>query len=132
MGIAAAHREAKAKETENLLKLAEQHRALWESMAQRNELDRILRQDVDIISQPITAAEEESINLAMVLFRTTWSISTAGGIVTPKELAADVRHFFSLPLPRTIWEKTKEFRNPEFVRFVDRALKHREKPSLSA
>jgi hypothetical protein len=40
-----------------------------------------------------------------------------------KELADDVREFFSLPLPRAVWEKTKKNRNRRFVRFVERALK---------
>jgi hypothetical protein len=38
-------------------------------------------------------------------------------------LALDAGEFFSLPLPRAVWEKTKKFRNPRFVRFVERAMK---------
>jgi len=39
-----------------------------------------------------------------------------------KEWAA-IRGFFSLPLPRTDWEKTKASRNHGFVRFVNNSLK---------
>jgi hypothetical protein len=51
-------------------------------------------------------------------------IAKAGGITTLTELADDVRGFFSLPLPRAVWEKTKANRNRQFVRFVERALKN--------
>jgi hypothetical protein len=39
-----------------------------------------------------------------------------------KLLAKDAGSFFKLPLPHVVWDKTKEFRNPRFVRFVERAL----------
>jgi len=57
-----------------------------------------------------------------VQYQITWSIAKTGGLVTLKELAADMRGFFSLPLPRAVWEETKRHRNPEFVQFVTRAI----------
>jgi hypothetical protein len=67
-------------------------------------------------------AEEEFLNLVMAHFQTSWRIAKVGGIITLGELAADVRGFFSLPLPRAVWEKTKGFRNRRFVKFVKKAL----------
>jgi len=120
---AAAIREAKAREIENLLTIAQNHRELWSGVCQRRELDRIFQTDVNVETVPATVVEGEFLNLVMVHFQTGWRIAKAGGITTLNELAADVRGFFSLPLPRAVWEKTKSFRNPQFVRFVDRALK---------
>jgi hypothetical protein len=34
-------------------------------------------------------------------------------------LRQDVRSFFSLPLPKAVWEKTKIFQNQDFVKFVE-------------
>ena len=122
MGAAAVVRDAKAREIENLLTLANYHRELWSGVSQRPELGRIFRDDADVISAPTTVAEQEFLNLVLVHFQTGWRLAKGGNIITLKELAADVRGFFSLPLPRAVWEKTKQFRNQKFVRFVEKAL----------
>ena len=119
---AAAVREAKAREIENLLTIGEHHRELWSGAYQRPELARIFKTNADAVATPATVAEEEFLNLVIVQYQITWSIAKTGGLVTLKELAADMRGFFSLPLPRVVWEKTKNFRNRQFVRFVERAL----------
>ena len=122
LAAAAANREAKASEIENLLTISNHHREVWKGVYERRELERIFRADIGIQPNPVTVAEEEFINLVVVHFQTTWFVTKTGGIITFKELAGDARAFFSLPLPRAVWEKTKEFRNPKFVRFVERAL----------
>jgi hypothetical protein len=119
---AAAIREAKAREIENLLTIAQNHRELWSGVYLRHELDRIFQPDVDVEANPVTVAEKEFLNLVMVHFQMGWRIAKAGGITTLTELANDVRGFFTLPLPRAVWEKTKANRNPRFVRFIERAL----------
>jgi hypothetical protein len=120
--MAAARQEAKAKEVENLLTIAGHHRELWGDVHKKRELDRIFQTTGDVLASALTVAEEEFINLAIVHFQTGWRIAVAGGLTTLKELGADVRGFFSLPLPRAVWEKTKNSRNQKFVRFVARSL----------
>ena len=122
LATAAANREAKAREIQNLLTISDHHRELWKGVYQQRELERIFRADTDVQAAPVTVTEEEFTNLVMVHFLTGWRIAKAGGITTLEELAADVRGFFSLPLPCAVWEKTKATRNPRFVRFVERAL----------
>lgn len=122
LAAAAANREAKASEIENLLTISNHHRELWKGVYQRQELERILRADTDIQAIPVTVAEEEFINMVMVHFQTTWFVAKTGGLITLKELAGDAQAFFSLTLPRAVWEKTKQCRNQRFVRFVERAL----------
>lgn len=124
IAAAAATRDAKAREIENLLTLADHHRELWAGIHQRPELDRIFKADADMTTPP-TVAEQEFLNIVLVHFQTGWRIAKMGGITTLAEMEADIRGFFSLPLPRAVWEKTKAFRNPRFVRFVERALGRR-------
>jgi hypothetical protein len=119
---AAAIREARAREIENLLTIGEHHRELWSGAYQRPELERIFQTNVEVIATPPKVAEEEFLNLVMVQYQITWCIAKTGGLVTLKELAADMRGFFSLPLPHAVWEKSKVHRNPQFVQFVERAL----------
>jgi hypothetical protein len=125
MTAAAANREAKAREIENLLTIAEQHREVWGELLKSQESERILQSGADALAKPLTPKEEENVNLVAIHFLKSWRIAKMGGLVTLKELATDARHFFSLPLPRAVWEKTKAFRNQRFVRFVDRAIERR-------
>jgi hypothetical protein len=119
---AAANRDARAKEIENLLSLSEHHRELWKAVPQRKDLQRVFQADANVLLTPATVAETEFLNLVIVHFQTGWWIAKAGGITTLKELKADARSFFNLPLPCAVWEKTKAFRNQRFVSFVEGAL----------
>ena len=124
MGILAAHREAKAKEVENLLSIADHHRELWDEAINKADLQRVFQTDVDLSANPVTVTEEEFLNLVITHWLTSWRVANAGGIITVKELGIDASGFFSLPLPRAIWEKTKRTRNPKFVRFIERAIEN--------
>lgn len=118
----ASNREAKAKEVENLLTIAAQHQELWRGATQRKDLERVFRSDVDALARPATVAEAEFLNSVIVHFQTGWWIAKGGGITTLDEIKEDARSFFTLPLPHAVWEKTKQTRNKEFVRFVERAI----------
>jgi len=117
------HREAKAKEVENVLKLAERHRDLWAGFKGNKELERIFKTDLDLAQNPPTIAESEFLNIVIVHFQTGWWVAGSGGMTKLEEMKLDVSGFFSLPLPRDVWERTKKFRNRRFVRFVESALK---------
>ena len=123
MTAAAANRDSKAREVENLLTLNGQHRELWSGLIHQTELQRILKSDADVLNIPVTAAEREFLNLVFVHFQTGWTIAKSGALITLEEMKSDVREFFSLPLPRAVWEKTKSFRNRQFVKFIQVALK---------
>jgi hypothetical protein len=125
MAIDASRREARAKEIENLLSVSDHHREMWNEAHQREDLKRILRADADALAKPASVTEEEFLNIVITHFQIGWHVGRAGGITTLSELAADARGFFSLPLPRAVWEKTKQNRNQRFVRFVERAMKEK-------
>ena len=122
LAVLAAHGEARAKESENLLTIAVQHRELWSVAGNRKDLKRVLLVDVDL-ARPISIAEAEFLRMVISHFQTVWLVARSGGLLTLHELALDAGDFFRLPLPRVVWEETKKFRNPIFVRFVERAIK---------
>ena len=122
MTAAASRRVAKAREIENLLTITENHRNLWNEAHQRKDLARIFKTRLDVLKKPATVAETEFLNVIFNHYQTGWNLSKAGAVVTLAEMQADVRGFFSLPLPRAVWEKTKGYRNKKFVRFVERAF----------
>jgi hypothetical protein len=48
-----------------------------------------------------------------------------GELLTKQEgLRRDVGSFFSLPVPKAVWIKTKLLQNQDFAAFIDAALKH--------
>jgi len=122
LAVIAAHREAQAKERENLLNIAAQHRELWSVAGNRKDLQRVFLADVDL-ARPISIAEAEFLRMVISHFQTVWLVARSGGLLTLRELALDAGDFFKLPLPRAVWEETKKLRNPRFVRFVERSLK---------
>jgi len=114
--------DCKAKQISNLLAIEDRHRMLWSEAEKRADLKRILSKTVDILNNPITADEDVFLRRILIFFETGWRLEKTLGRGELKLLAADIKDFFALPLPREVWEKTKQFRNPEFVRFVERAV----------
>jgi hypothetical protein len=41
---------------------------------------------------------------------------------TERRLRRDVRMFFSLPVPKAVWTKTKLLQNQDFAAFIDSSL----------
>jgi hypothetical protein len=39
--------------------------------------------------------------------------------VKPEDLRRDIAQFFSLPIPREVWEKINVLQNDDFVAFVE-------------
>jgi len=106
---------------QSLLTLTEQHGKLWEEASVRPELARVLRWDVDFTTPP-SDAETNYLNRVIVHYLTGWGLAKDGTAFTPAALAKDARGFFSRPLPRAVWDATKECRDERFVKFIDRAL----------
>jgi hypothetical protein len=117
-------RDTKARRTTDLLALAQQHRDLWAELHRKPELGRILKEGVDLVSGPIKPAEEEFLNVVFVHFYTGWLLANQGALaLIPKDaLAADIRNFFNLPIPKSVWQQTINSRDPHFVEFVDECV----------
>jgi len=122
----ALRRNTKARKASDLLTLTKHHRELWSDVYQRPELRRILSPDVDLIASPITAAEQEFLNVAVVHFNTGWLLACEGGLLKMEGLKGDVRSFFSLPIPKAVWNQTRQHRDPEFVHFVESCMESRD------
>lgn len=122
LAASAANREAKAREIQNLLTIAEHHREVWAELLSSPELKRILQPNANVVTEPPTSREEASVNLVIVQYLKAWRIAKFGGLLSLKELAVDAGAFMALPLPHAVWENTKKYRNQRFVRFVEKAL----------
>jgi hypothetical protein len=108
-----------------LLRLSEQHRNLWSEVHRRQDLARILKADVDLVSHPITAAENEFLNLVFAHFALGWEMAVQRRIISRETYRRDLLEFLTLPIPNRVWEGTKAFRDPCFVRFVESSVGRR-------
>jgi len=113
--------DSRTRQIANLLAMAERHEALWLKAQEDPKLSRIL-EDMPDLSKPPTTAEREFLNLIILHFQSGWRVARTTDNDELKSLSLDAGAFFRLPLPRAVWEKTKKFRNPKFVRFVERAM----------
>lgn len=113
-------RDACAREAANRLLLLERHSKLWADVYQRSELSRVLSTEADLVAQPVSTAEQEFLNLVFVHFHTGWVLAKSGSTNSLEALAADLRSFLSLPIPRAVWQQTSHARDKKFVRFAER------------
>ena len=100
------------------LTLTQLHRDLWRQLREDRELLRILAEQPDLVSTPVTAAERDFLNSVFVHFINGWLIARAGGLLTSDAFARDVRSFFRLPIPCVVWLESKDRYDPDFAAFV--------------
>ena len=122
LGAFEARRAWMAMDDESLRAIANERAQLEKTEMQ---LPRVLLADLNLVAIPPTAEEAKFLNNQIVLYLRTWRLAKRGGPITLEELALDAKGYFAYPLPRAIWEQTKENRNPEFVRFIEEALDDR-------
>ena len=111
--------DTKARRIGNLLKLTEQQRDIWREFLHRPELSRVLDIAPDLESKPITQAEELFVNFLVLHLNSAYQAVRAGMFSSPEGMKADVREFFSCPIPKAIWKKMRPLQNRNFVAFVD-------------
>jgi hypothetical protein len=66
--------------------------------------------------------EELFVNFLILLLNASFHAMKNGVLTASEGLRKDVRRFFSLPLPRVVWEKMKPFQDTSFVTFVESCL----------
>jgi hypothetical protein len=113
----------RARRASDLLALTEQHRDLWDKLYSFPGLERMFSPEADLIAKPISLTEARYLNEVIVHFQMGWQLASAGSLLTLDAMRADVRDFFKLPIPRSIWEQTKASRDQKFVKFVEASLK---------
>ncbi|MCP5523274.1 MAG: hypothetical protein H7A46_17195 [Verrucomicrobiales bacterium] len=115
-------RESRERRAGHLVDLTKLHRHFWLQAGQRSELARLLDPSASLREKPVTAAEQLFVNLLIVHLSTVWDLVRTGNVLSREAVMRDVRTFFSLPVPRAVWEQTKAVRDEEFVSFVDSCL----------
>jgi hypothetical protein len=110
---------AKTQRIANLLTITTNHREIWKHFASRPELARVLDPCADVAEKPVTPDEAEFVNFVILHLSSAYYAMKDGIVIKLEGLRRDVCSFFSLPVPREVWVKSKILQNDDFVAFVE-------------
>lgn len=118
-----SRKEAHARGIANLIAINSQYRQNWGVLYDRAKHGRVLNTDVDIFKKPIS--EEESIFVTILILHlgTAYQAMKQGEFISLEGLKNDIKSFFSLPIPKAVWQKSKPLQNRDFANFVESSLK---------
>ena len=123
--------ETRTRRIANLLSLTQNHRELWSELFDRPALGRVLDRSAKLEKESITLDEGLYVNMVIQHLGSAYEAIKSGLTIKPEGMRRDVGWFFSLPIPRAIWERIKILQNDDFVDFVEECLGNR-RDDLSA
>jgi hypothetical protein len=116
---AALRLDEKTRRIGNLMAITKSHREIWSQLYERPELARVIDADADLDKGVITREEELFIWFLILHLNSVYQALKNGVLLNLEGMNRDVGWFFSLPLPRAIWERAKLLQDADFVRFVE-------------
>lgn len=119
---AALRAETRSRQLENLIRITEGHRALWTYFDERPELSRLFHLQVDLEEHPLTGKESRFVQFLLNHLLLTFRAQRKGLLQSPEHLQDDIRAFFSLPIPRSAWEKVRRYQDADFRHFIEDSL----------
>jgi len=122
--------DSKVRRASNLISLTKNHRDIWSQFYRQPELTRILETSVDLKAEPISAMEERFVKLLILHLNSAYTVLQDGFVSKPENLSKDIQSFFSLPIPRKVWEKHKHFHDRRFVIFVETRMNQSQEESV--
>jgi hypothetical protein len=111
--------ETKTRRIGNLLTLIQNHRELWAELFRYQALQRVLDANADLTKHPITPDETIFVNMTIQHLSGAYQAMKNGLVIKRDGLRRDISGFFSLPIPKAVWEKTKVLQNDDFAEFVE-------------
>ena len=119
LGAAALRLDEKTRRIGNLMAITKGHREIWSQLYERPELARVIDVGADVEQADITREEELFIWFLILHLNSVYQALKNGVLLNLEGMNKDVGWFFSLPLPRAIWERAKLMQDADFVRFVE-------------
>lgn len=117
------HSESKTRRIANLLTITANYREVWKEFFHSPELARVIDHSANVAKQPVTPAEEFFVSMIISHISSVYE-ALKGELLNKQEgLRRDVKSFFSLPVPKAVWTKTKLLQNQDFAAFIESSLK---------
>ena len=111
--------ETKTRRVANLLTISANHREIWKEFLNNQKLERVRDPAADTAKQPVTDAERVFVNLVIQHINSVYYAMSDQLVVKYEGLRWDIAQFFSLPIPKAVWERMKVFQNDALVRFIE-------------
>jgi hypothetical protein len=73
---------------------------------------------VDISARPVTETERHFVELLITHVHSAYELLEVDLVLRPGNLEKDIAAFFTLPIPKSVWESVKSVHDEGFVRFV--------------
>ena len=117
------HSETKTRRIANLLAITANYREVWKEFFQFPELARVLDPAADVTKQPVTPAEEIFVGLIISQMASVYYATNDELLIKLEGSRRDMGLFFSLPVPKAVWTKSKLLQNQDFAAFIESSLK---------
>jgi hypothetical protein len=114
--------DATARRISNFLAITERHQTLWNQLHERPELGRILDENAALDRTPISLHEERFVILVIIHVDSVHRAMNVKMFPAIEGWQKDVKEFFSLPIPKMVWEKVKHLHDRDFVGFVESSM----------
>ena len=111
--------ETKTRRVANLLTITASHREIWSEFLKNEKLARVRDANANILKQPVTDAERVFVTFVILHMSSVFHAMSDQLVVKVEGFRRDIAQFFSLPVPRDVWEKSKVLQNDDFVAFVE-------------
>jgi hypothetical protein len=111
--------ETKTRRVANLLTITANHREIWKEFLNNPKLARVRDAAADMAKQPVTDAERVFVNLVIQHINSVYYAMNDQLVVKYEGLRRDIAQFFSLPIPKAVWDRMKVFQNDALVRFIE-------------
>lgn len=110
--------DTKARQDANILAITASHRELWTLFLNDKGIARVRDVHANIHDEPISQDEWIFTTLVISHIGSVFYTQRNGMLIQLEGLQRDIGEFFSLPIPREVWGKTKKYQNKDFADFV--------------
>jgi hypothetical protein len=115
--------ETSARRSANLIAITANHREIWKEYLNNPKLTRVRDAAADTTKQAVTDAEQVFVSLVIAHTNSVYCVMNDKLIVEYEGLCRDISDFFSLPVPKAVWRKSKPLQNRDFAAFIESSLK---------
>ena len=114
--------ETKTRRIANLLTITGNYRELWKEFFHTLELARVIDPAADVIRRPVTPTEELFVGLVIAQMSSVYYATQDELLIKLEGSRRDIAEFISLPIPNSVWTKTKLLQNQDFAAFIESSL----------
>ena len=119
LATASFRSDSKDRRVSNLIGITNNHRKIWTQLRDQPALTRILEENPDLENRPVSRDEEQFVLFLILHLNASYHAIKDRMLIPPEQLGEDIRSFFTLPIPRSVWKKTRAYHNQEFMEFVE-------------